>query len=179
MSKKTNKKEGIIPEKHNVLVIEATEKLVADLEEKLLKARQTLDYLRNGCKEPEIEKPKFKWTKLVIGAMEELGFLAETHTIYNMAIHLNRDELLEHYEKRIVTSRLSSAISQLKSNDAIVMHENQRGNKIYGLNEWYINGHLDIIDRLGKFKEQIDSYNIVLYGDDTGEDDKQLDFLKT
>jgi len=165
MSKKTSNLTDILPDEHNKVIIEATEKMIADLEHKLEKARQTLDYLKSGGKTPEVDKPKFKWNKVVLEVLSILGVLSESQRIYEKAIELHKDQFYPAYDRRTVIARLSSSISQLKNGDTLTFHENSIGVKIYGLKDWYDKKGRVYEKNVGKYEDEIDKFDLQISDD--------------
>lgn len=164
MRKKAKDLNGILPDEYGDLALEALLSKFAETEEKLESLRKAIAFFKNGGKEPQPEKRKFKWNKVALEALENIGTLSESQNIYQKAYDLHGEEFEADYERRIIIARLSSAISQLKGTDALITHENKIGTKIYGLGSWYKDGKI-LKDKLGKYENEIENFDLEIIDD--------------
>lgn len=141
-----------IPERQRQFLITATKSKISQLKDELEEAQEALEYLENQEVTAKTIQRKHKWTKIVIESIESLGSICGSDDIYSYVMDKYQPEMFPELERRVVVTRLSSAISQLKKGEQIICHESNTGEKVYGLKDWYKGAHL-FVSKLGKYQE--------------------------
>lgn len=158
-----------LSETQKEILIIATEDKVNTWLEQVKEAQDLLHYLKHGEKISETRSRKFKWTKLVTESLSAISEMVDSKPIYDWIFELHEKDFLDaEMDRRTVISRLSGALSQLKRKQ-ILCFENQLGEQIYGLAEWFESDKETIKDDiyLSNYANSFRKFGIKLISDDS------------